>query len=47
VLSDGSLSKVVGRIFAGASAVLAGNFQIEREAAFHDLQANKNNAGVS
>jgi hypothetical protein len=46
VLSDGSLSKVVGHIFAGASAVLAGNFQIEREAAFLDLEANRNNAGV-
>ena len=33
VLSDGSLLKVVERIFAGASGVLTGNFLIEREAA--------------
>jgi hypothetical protein len=46
VLSDGSLLKVVERIFAGASGVLAGNFQIEREAALLNLEGSKNNAGV-
>jgi hypothetical protein len=46
VLSDGSLLRVVEHIFAGASAVLAGNFQIEREAAIVDLDASKNDTGV-
>jgi hypothetical protein len=46
VLSDGSLVKVVERIFAGTSGVLAGNFQIEREAAVLGLEASKDNAGV-
>ena len=46
VLSDGALSSVVARIFAGASGVLAGNFQIESEKAFHRLESNKNDAGL-
>jgi hypothetical protein len=46
VLSDGSLLKVVEHIFGGASGVLAGNFQIEREPAVAGLQASKNDAGV-
>ncbi len=46
VLSDGSLLRVVERIFAGASAVLAGNFLIERETALAVLQQNKDGEGV-
>jgi len=46
VLSDGSLLKVVERIFAGASAVLAGNFQIEQETALPGLRGYKNDKGV-
>ena len=46
VLSDGSLVKVVEHIFAGASGVLAGNFQIERETALPRLEAIKDDNGV-
>jgi hypothetical protein len=46
VLSDGSLLSVVERIFAGASGVLAGNFQVEREKAVAKLEGYKNDAGV-
>jgi hypothetical protein len=46
VLSDGSLAKVAERIFAGASGVLAGNFQIERETALPRLEAIKDDNGV-
>jgi hypothetical protein len=46
VIADGSLSAVVGRIVAGASGVLAGNFQVEREIALPSLQQRKDEAGV-
>jgi hypothetical protein len=46
VLSDGSLVKVVERIFAGASGLLVANFQIERETALPHLEAIKNDKGV-
>ena len=46
VLSDGSIARVAERVFAGASGVLAGNFQIERETALSRLEAIKNDQGV-
>lgn len=46
VLSDGSLRSVIERIFAGASGVLAGNFQIARELAFPRLEERKSDTGV-
>ena len=46
VVSDGSLFAVVQRVFAGASGVLAGNFQVAREIAYPWLNERKNDAGV-
>jgi hypothetical protein len=46
ILSDGSLLAVVKHIFAGASGVLAGNFQIAREAAFPCMEKQKSESGV-
>src|ERR1700742_2323867 len=46
ILSDGSLLAVVKRIFAGADAVLAGNFQIVREAAVSGIEKSKSEAGI-
>jgi hypothetical protein len=46
VIADGALAAVVERIFAGASGVLAGNFQLSRELAFPCLERRKNKAGV-
>jgi hypothetical protein len=46
VISDGSLLAVVERIFAGASGVLAGNFQLTREIAFPFLEKRKNGEGI-
>ena len=46
ILSDGSLLAVVERVFAGASGVLAGNFQVAREIAFPCLEKSKNSAGI-
>ena len=46
VMADGSLLAAVRRIYAGASGVLAGNFQIEGELASPRLQDRKNQTGV-
>jgi hypothetical protein len=46
VMADGSLLAVVMRIYAGASGVLAGNFQIEGELAYPRLQERKSPTGV-
>jgi hypothetical protein len=46
VMADGSLGVVVARIVGGASGVLAGNFQVEREAVLPRLERRKNDAGV-
>ena len=46
ILSDGSLLAVVERVFAGASGVLAGNFQIAREAAFPCIEKHKSETGI-
>ena len=46
VVSDGSLSAVVERVFAGASGVLAGNFQVVSEVVRPWLEKRKNDAGV-
>jgi hypothetical protein len=46
VISDGSLLAVVEHIFKGASGVLAGNFQIAREAALSHLEESKSQTGV-
>lgn len=46
VVADGSLLRVVERVFAGAGAVLAGNFVIERETALTVLQQSKDGEGV-
>ena len=41
VVSDGSISAVVERILAGASGVLAGNFQVARETVLPGLEGRK------
>ena len=46
VVADGSLLRVVERVFAGAGAVLAGNFVIERETVLTVLQQSKDGEGV-
>jgi hypothetical protein len=46
VMSDGSLSSAVKRVFDGASAVLAGNFQIALEAALPALSAARSADGI-
>jgi hypothetical protein len=46
VVADGSLRSVVERIFAGASGVLAGNFQVARELACPRLQQRKSETGM-
>src|SRR5262245_40464347 len=46
VVADGSLHAVVERVIAGASGVLAGNFQVARELAAASLHQRKNHAGV-
>jgi hypothetical protein len=46
VISDGSLLAVVKHVFAGASGVLAGNFQISREVALPRLEAERGDNGV-
>src|SRR5882757_9353376 len=46
VMADGSLGAVVARIVGGASGVLAGNFQVDREIALPWLEQRKNDAGV-
>src|SRR4051812_20070888 len=46
VVSDGSLLAVVSRVFTGARAVLAGNFQISRERGMPRLQKRKGSDGV-
>jgi hypothetical protein len=46
VMADGSLLAAVMRIHAGASGVLAGNFQIQGELAYSRLQARKSRTGV-
>jgi hypothetical protein len=46
VVADGSLRAVVERVLAGASGVLAGNFQIARELAIPQLQRRKSETGV-
>jgi hypothetical protein len=46
ILSDGSLLAVVERVFAGASGVLAGNFQVAGEIAFPCLEKKKNSSGI-
>jgi hypothetical protein len=46
VISDGSLRSVTERIFAGASGVLAGNFQVAREIVFPRLEECKSDTGV-
>jgi hypothetical protein len=46
VVADGSLGAVVARIVGGASGVLAGNFQVEREIALLSLEERKDEAGV-
>jgi hypothetical protein len=46
VVSDGALYSAVKPIFGGASAVLAGNFQIALEAALPELLAAKSGDGI-
>ncbi len=46
VMSDGSLLAVVKHVFAGASGVLAGNFQVAREIALPLLEGGRGDNGV-
>ena len=46
VVSDGSLFAAAERVYAGASGVLAGNFQVARETALPRLEKGKADTGV-